>query len=102
MTKAPTENDRNVTTKIVAATFENDLGSVEVSREKVWKNFGYFDARKSDYSMEKVNFPENTLFTSINRTLPSRRTREFFTAATLSSVKSLNRQTLLRMFPLTP
>ena len=62
MTKAPTENDRNVTTKIVAATFENDLGSVEVSREKVWKNFGYFDARKSDYSMEKVNFPENILF----------------------------------------
>ena len=62
MTKAPTENDRNVTTKIVAATFENDLGSVEVSREKVWKNFGYFDARKSDYSMEKVNFPANTLF----------------------------------------
>ena len=62
MTKAPTENDRNVTTKIVAATFENDLGSVEVSGEKVWKNFGYFDARKSDYSMEKVNFPENTLF----------------------------------------
>ena len=62
MTKAPTENDRNVSTKIVAATFENDLGSVEVSGEKVWKNFGYFDARKSDYSMEKVNFPENTLF----------------------------------------
>ena len=62
MTKAPTENDRNVSTKIVAVTFENDLGSVEVSGEKVWKNFGYFDARKSDYSMEKVNFPENTVF----------------------------------------
>ena len=23
--------------------------------------FGYFDARKSDYSMKKVNFPKNTL-----------------------------------------
>ena len=30
-------------------------------RERVWRNFGYFDTRKSDYSMEKVNFPENTL-----------------------------------------
>ena len=61
MTKAATKNDKNVNTKIVAATFENDFVSADISAEKVWKNFGYFDARKSDYSMEKVNFPENTL-----------------------------------------
>ena len=34
MTKAATENDRNVSTKIVAATFENDLESVEISSER--------------------------------------------------------------------
>ena len=62
MTRAATENNKNVRTKIVAATFENDFGSVEVSGEKVWKNFGYFHARKSDCSMEKVNYLENTLF----------------------------------------
>ena len=39
--------------KIIAATFENNLGSAEVSGEQVWKNFGYFDARKSDYLMER-------------------------------------------------
>ena len=61
MARAATENDRNKSTKILAATFENDFGSVEVSSEKVWKSFGFFDARKSDYSMEKVSFPENTL-----------------------------------------
>ena len=61
MTKATTANAKNISTKIVAATFENELGSEEVSWERVWRNFGYFDARKSDYSMEKVNFPENTL-----------------------------------------
>ena len=62
MTRAATENDKNVSTKIVAASFENDFGSAEVSGENVWKNFGYLDARKSDYSMEKVNIPQNTLF----------------------------------------
>ena len=62
MTRAATENDKNVSTKIVAPTFENDFRSAEVSGENVWKNFGYLDARKSDYLMEKVNIPQNTLF----------------------------------------
>ena len=47
--------------KIVAATFENEIESEEVSGERVWRKYGYFNAGKSDYSMEKVNFPENTL-----------------------------------------
>ena len=51
MTKATTDNDKNISTKIVAATFENG----------VWTSFGYFDARKSDCSMVKVNFPDNML-----------------------------------------
>ena len=34
MTSAATENDKTVRTKIVAATFGNDFGSVEVSGEK--------------------------------------------------------------------
>ena len=51
MTKATTDNDKNISTKIVAATFENGI----------WKLFGYFDARKSDCSMVKVNFPDNML-----------------------------------------
>ena len=46
MTRAATENDKNVTTKIIAATFENDFGSAQVSGEKVWKNFGCLDVRK--------------------------------------------------------
>ena len=61
MSKATTENDRNISTKKVAATFENEIGSEEVSGERVWKQYGFFDARKTDYSMEKVNFHENTL-----------------------------------------
>ena len=38
LTKATTDNDGNVSTKIVAATFENEIGSEEVSRD-----YGYFD-----------------------------------------------------------
>ena len=66
MARAATENDKDVSTKIVAATFENNFGSAKVTGEKVRKIFGYFDTRKSEYLMEKVNFPENTLFISIN------------------------------------
>ena len=62
MSKATTENDRNISTKIVAATFENKIDPEEVCHERVWKQYGFFDVRKSDYSMEKVNFPENILF----------------------------------------
>ena len=102
MTRAATENDRNVSPKIVTETFENDLSSVEVSGEKVLKNSSYFDARKSDYLMEKVNFPENILFYLNQSYLTVKKNKKFFTATTLSSVKLLNRQTLLKMFPLTP
>ena len=43
MTRAATEDDRNVNTEIVVTTFENDIGSGVVSG-KVWKKFGYFEA----------------------------------------------------------
>ena len=50
MSEATTENDKNVSTETVAAMFENEIGSEEVSGERAWRNYGYFDARKSDYS----------------------------------------------------
>ena len=50
VSEATTENDKNVSTEIVAAMFENEIGSEEVSGERAWRNYGYFDARKSDYS----------------------------------------------------
>ena len=61
ISKATTENDRNISTEIVAATFEKEIRSKEVSGKRVWKRFCHFDARKSVYGMEKVNYPENTI-----------------------------------------
>ena len=61
MSKATTENDKNVSTKIVAATFENEIGSEEVSAERVWRQYCFFDSRQFDHSMEKVNYLENTI-----------------------------------------
>ena len=45
MRKAAAENDKNVSTKLITALFENKIGSKEVSGERVWKNYGYLDAR---------------------------------------------------------
>ena len=61
MSKPTTENDRNVSTKIVAATFKNEIGSAEVSGERVWRQYGFFNSRTSDYGMEKMNYPENAM-----------------------------------------
>ena len=61
MSKATTGNDKNVNMRIVFATYENEIGSKEVSAERVWRKYGLFDSRKSDYGMEKVNYTENTI-----------------------------------------
>ena len=45
----------------MAATFENEIGSEEVSPKRVQRQYGFFDSRMSDYSMEKVNYPEKTV-----------------------------------------
>ena len=62
MSKVNSGNGKNVITKIVAAALENNLGSEEGFDERVWSRYSFFDARKSKYSMEKVNFPENTQY----------------------------------------
>ena len=62
MSKAITENNRNGSVKIVVATFENEIGSEEVSGEKIQRQYGFFDSQKSEWSgMEKNNYPENTI-----------------------------------------
>ena len=38
MSKATTENDRNISTKIIAASFENEIGSEEVSQGEFENN----------------------------------------------------------------
>ena len=45
----------------MAAIFESKIGSEEISAERVWRQYGFFDSGKSYYSMEKVNYPENTI-----------------------------------------
>ena len=62
LSKASVKNNRNVSPNIFAATIENVNETVEVSGEKVWKKHGFFNAIKPDFNMEKVNYPENTLF----------------------------------------
>ena len=58
----------------MAATFENEIGSEEVSGERVWRQYGFFDSRKSDYGMEKVNYPENTILYLIQGYLTVKKT----------------------------
>ena len=68
MSKATTENDRSISTKIVAATFQNGIGPEEVSGEKIYRNYRDVDARKLNYLMEKVIF-QVILFPNVLSTL---------------------------------
>ena len=52
MSRATTGNDKNVCTKIVPTIFENNLCPEEVSGKRVWRSYGFLDARKSDNSLE--------------------------------------------------
>ena len=70
MSKVNTGNGKNVITKIVAAALENNLGPEEDSDERVWRRYSFFDARKSDYSIENVNFLEILCTISVNHISP--------------------------------
>ena len=60
--KKTTDNNKNYTTKLVAENFnKDDLSPQEISGERVWKQAGFFGEIRTDYNMEKVNFPENSL-----------------------------------------
>ena len=65
MRKYMTSNDKNMSTQIVAARFEQNVDATEVSCKKDWKHFNHFDHfnnQKSDYDMEKINYSENILY----------------------------------------
>lgn len=55
VTKNIADNDKNVSTKILAARFEQNVRGTEVSGENIWQNFGYLSNPKSNCNMEKVN-----------------------------------------------
>ena len=57
-----TNNGKNMSTKIAAARFEENVGGTEVSCGKYWEHFGYFSNQKSYYNKEKVDYPENTIY----------------------------------------
>ena len=77
LSKASIENNRNVNTNFFAATIENENETVEVSGEKIWKKHDFFNAIKSDFNMEKVNYPENTLF-YINQAIKVKNNKKIF------------------------
>lgn len=61
LTKSISDEYRNVSTKIVASTYKNRSGQVEVSGEKIWPLSGYFKNLSTYYNMEKVSYPENSI-----------------------------------------
>ena len=101
MTKSAIENDRNLTKKIVAASFENDIGSADVLGEKVWRSFGFFEVRKCGCNMKKVNFSENTLFYLNQAYLTVKKGRRFTIPISIFWGRLLRLRTLLRTWPLT-
>lgn len=59
LTNQLSENNINVRTQVKIST---DDSLEEVSRESILLQDGYFRSPVTDYNMDKVNYPENTLF----------------------------------------
>ena len=55
------ESNQNFSTTFVAENVSENASS-EIAGEPVWTKFGYFGQQRTDYKLEKVNFPENALF----------------------------------------
>ena len=55
LTKSSTENDRNLTTKVIATRGDDEekKGEAEVPGEKVWRNYSFFEARRLDYTWRR-------------------------------------------------
>ena len=56
------DREQNFWTKTVASAYQNESGLVEVSCEKIWLQFRFFKNQTTDYNMDKVNYPENSIF----------------------------------------
>ena len=62
LTKSSTENDRNLTAKVVATRWGDDRkGDTEMTGEKVWQDYSFFEARRFDYNMEKFHSEHSEL-----------------------------------------
>ena len=59
-------------------TIENKNKTVKVSGEKIWKKHSFFNAIKCDFNMEKVNYPENTLFYKNQAYLTVKKNKKIF------------------------
>ena len=55
------DKDKNICTKIVTSTGENNGMNIEVSGKNIWPTESYFKNQLTDYHMEKVNYPENSI-----------------------------------------
>ena len=47
--------------RLLPSTGENSSSVVEVSWEKNWPSEGYFKNQLTNYNMEKVNYPKNSI-----------------------------------------
>ena len=65
----------------------------EVSGERPWRQDSYLKPQVTDYNMEKVNYPENSLFPVNHGFLTFQKVRICSMVTTTFSVKSLRLQT---------
>ena len=58
LTKQVAGPNQNFSTTLVAKSLKNENVS-EIAAEPIWKKIGYFGQLRSNYILEKVNFPKN-------------------------------------------
>ena len=54
------ENEKNIETKIIASKFHDETGTV-TSGQGLCPKFGYFSEQTTNFNMNMVNYPENSI-----------------------------------------
>ena len=60
--KQSADSGRSFSTLIVAESNKSGGEASEIAGKPFWKSFGFFGKARTDFGLEKVNFPENALF----------------------------------------
>ena len=97
LTKQSAGTNQALTTTLVAES-QNGNDVSEIAGEPVWKISGYFGQLRTDYNLEKANFPQNALLYLNQAYLTVQKSKKYFMGSIFYWGRSMSLPILLLTF----